>query len=498
MPTSKKPTKKVTTPETSPVSTEVAAQPSATPTTTPANPFNLDIVHDHISIVEYSSTSYVGALTVADAKKMLGWETEKDHMARMMREKPGSKSEEWSYGDVYHCLDIDKEKIRCWANAGNRPFNMRWCEALIQTDLSGQWAGPLTIPGETINGETIRISRYGRVLSGQHQLTALVLADERLLKSRAQDLKKYPFWDGHEHVVIETLVITGLSEDERVLRTIDYVKPRTEADMLYTMSVFQDSTPTERRDLTKMLASGRHLLWERTDTKGYETHPEVVGFLERHERLIKCVEHLFTENRARADGGRRISKLHLSAGHCAALCYLMGCSGPGTDGDVYRNGDPPGEKWLDWSRWDLARLFWANLASHRSFGLVREALCTLRDGLPSQGLGGIMPEKLAILAAAWERWNDRADTPGDPFDALDRTPGGILCLSYTDLDEKGQRLPGGEIDLVNVADFGGIDCPEAAGRSRAGAQEEPMPVPPTREEILALGEAARTRHAAKK
>lgn len=477
------------------------------PAPAPANPHGLELVYDRVGITEYSSTSAHGPMTVDDAKTALLWETEVDYQKRMHREKPDSKPEHWLFGDVFHCLDTDKRKIRCWNNANNRPFDLSWCEDLVHTILAGQWAGPLTVPGETVNGETVRISRYGRVLSGQHQLTALVLADGELQASRAQKGNaadpRYPFWNGREHPVIETVVITGLSEDERVLRTIDYVKPRTTADMLYTMELFRQNTPSERKKMTKMLASAIDLLWARTATRGYKTHPEVVGFLERHRRLLKCVEHTAVENSDKGtDGGCKISKLRLSAGHAAALCYLMGCGTEKTTeySDEYRNESPPSESRLDWGYWDRARAFWAGLAADRGFMPVRRALGLLVDSAPAsednQGLGGRADEKLAILAKAWEQYRDHPDGAGPAFTDDDLGPGGALCLSYNDLDDHGDKLPDGQIKLVDVADFYGIDCPgptAGAGRTKAARRGVPEPPPPTQEEIERATEEARAR-----
>ena len=475
-------------------------QPSAAP--------DLPVVYEVLDIVECSVTSEAGPLTVERIKLMMNWETEREYQARKVVEDPDSKPEHWLFGDDYHCLNTDKQKVRCWNNANNRPFDMGWCEDLIHTVLYGHWVGPYMMPGETVNGETIRISRHGRVLSGQHQGTAAILANEWLAKARAQQgdgPSKYPAWDGQDHVFLETVVVTGLSEDERVLRSIDYVKPRTTADMLYTMPVFRQNTSVERKEMTKMLAVAIDTLWERTDTKGYKTHPEVVGFLERHRRLLKCVEHLFVENGARAgDGGRRITKLRLNHGQAAALCYLMGC---GTDAtteysDDYRNESPPSERNLDWGYWDRALAFWTSLATDRSFIPVRDALGqlfneTVVDGT-AQGLGGRTNEKLAILSKAWERYKDHPDQAGPAFLASDCKRGGCLWLTYTNLDDRGRELPNKQIKLVDVADFLGIDCPVAVGQSRPEALGEPMPVPPSRAEIERATEEARARRTARR
>lgn len=500
----------------------------------PSQKQSIPVLYDRVEITEYSTTSEKGPITAEDVVDMLGWETEEQYQKRMVKENPSTKPEHWLFGDngprckdtgqfqPIHCVDTYGRKVVCWHNANNRPFDMAWCEELIHTILHWQWVGPLTTTESveifqngqnqmvtfpaTINGETIRISRYGRVLSGQHQGTALKLADERLQVSRSQPgnalSSKYPAWNGHEHPVIETIVVKGLSEDERVLQSIDYVKPRSLADMLFTMPLFRNNTYKDRQELTRMLAAAANLLWDRTDTKGYKTHTEMAEFLKRHKRLLKCVEHLFVENSAKgADGGRKISKLRLNPGHAGALHYLMGSAGPKTEGDVYRNESPPSERDLDWSYWDKSQDFWTCLAGARDFMPVRMALGRLTDSTAgsddNQGLGGRLPEKLAILAKAWEVYKDHPSSAGPAFTDEDLGPDGALCLSYTDLGPPrilndrtigGDKLPDGEIRLVDVADFSGIDCPESIGaRARLlQAASLPEPPPPTPEDIERL------------
>lgn len=476
--------------------------PAVQPTT---NPDNLPVIYDRLEITEYSTASPKGPLTIADMKGLLGWETEKEFEERKVKEFPNTKPNVWVFGEAFHCKNVAGEKVRCNYNAHNRPFDDGWCESLIHTILYGQWAGPFTVPGETVNGETVRISRYGRVLSGQHQMTACILGGEWIEKHRRDGTDspaapKYPVWAKYglgQCPFLETIVITGMSEDPRVLMTVDYVKPRTAADVFYTSEVFKSSTPPERKELCKMLATAVDTLWTRTDAKGYRTHPELVGFLERHKRLMECVTHLYAENSAKA--GRKVSKLRLSAGQCSALMYLMaaGATAPEAS-DEYRNMEPPSEKGIDLGLWDKAKEFWTLLTGGRDFLPVRTAIGRLTDSTPgsddNQGLGGRNPEKLAVLAKAWERWKDHPASAGPPFGDDDLADGGLLSLSYSDLDDKGNKLPDGQIKLLDVADFYGIDCPEVIVKGRGGAGGTPMPPPPTREEIeRATQEALRRR-----
>lgn len=464
------------------------------------------VVYPSLEINECSTTSKRGPLTIAMMKKFLGWETEKEYQTRIVKEEHEkgnmtAKPEHYLFGEDYHCRNVAGEKVCCHNNNNNRRFDDAWAEALEDTILYGRWAGPFTMKGDwiTVNGETIRISRWGEVISGQHQMTGCIRAGEKLAKARADGEDKpgdpkYPVWAKHAEPFLETIVITGMSDDPRVLMTVDYVKPRTTADMFYTSKVFRDCTPPQRNELCRMLAQACDLLWTRTKAQGYRTHPEMVGFLDRHESLLKCVLHLFGENSAKANRG--ISKLRLSAGNCSALMYLMASSGPGTDleyGDFYRNPKegPPTEKNLDWTYWDKAEEFWTLLATGVDFDPVRDALGRLivsnKDDENNVGMGGRGPEKLALIANAWLRWKDHTGS-GAVFDAEDMEPGGLLCLSYTNLDSKGNKLPNGQIDLVDIADFFGIDCPEVGGGKVAKAQP-PDPTAPTPEALKKMYEA---------
>lgn len=485
----------------------VAPAPPPVPEPTPQPPPNLPVLYDRVEIDEYSTTSTKGPLDAEWCAAALGWETEPEYQARMVREK-GGKPEHYVFGDLgirhedgsvtpVHCKDVGSKgmwtghKVVTKFNAQNRPFDQSWCESLIHTILHGQWAGPFTLPGETINGETVRISRYGRVISAQHQMTACKLADEFLQKARAELGReaadaKYPVWADQDHCFIETVVVKGMSEDPRVLMTVDYVKPRTAADVFYTSAVFKQSTPPERKELCRILAGATDMLWTRTAARGYRTHPEIVGFLERHRWLLDCVLHIFAEN----GEARRISKLRLSTGHAAALMYLMatGATSP-EDSDVYRNMEPaPCEDKLDWSLRDRAEQFWTLLAGGKDFIIVRQALALLVDSTPdseeNQGQGGRAPEKLAILAKAWERWKDHPTNAGPPFSADDLGPEGCLTLSYGDLDDKGDALPEGQVKLLDVADFLGIDCPSVIDKSKGATRHAPPePPPPSEKEI---------------
>lgn len=487
------------------------------------------------------------ALTEAQCKQALGWETEREYQTRAMAANPGTTAETYSYGEAFMLRDEEGNKVRCTNNLDNRPFDEAWSRSLAQVILNGQWAGaltiseplqgiysehcepveidgvvynpgdPITVPAGTINGSSIVISRTGRVESGQHSMVACILAYQLWWKNR----KAYPFWaEDPQGPRIETILVTGVSEDRRVLMSIDNCKPRSEADVFYTSEMFRSLLPSDRKECSRMLATCVDFFWKRTGAKGYKTHPEVVALVERHPKLLKCIEHLFQENRAvkrlgeieqKKDGwyvlagirrtgpyptkdeaeannpvvgGRMISNLRLSPGQAAAMCYLMGCSS--SDGDAYRNNSPPREKGLDWKLWDKAKEFWAKIGAGEELKEVRIALGKLIDSGSEDdptSLGGRAQEKLAVLSKAWDIFKlGMPILPGD------------LALNYTKLrynaaSQTSSPIPDGGLELIDRADFGGIDIPERLKGEELGE------APKSAEELEAAKEEERRRHA---
>lgn len=469
-----------------------------------------EVVYDDVVMDRYDTKAPNGPITPQLAKDILYWETEKEYGARMVGHNPGTKVEHWVWKDEYLLQDASKytrkgdriilqgDKVKCQNNLDNRELDIEWSLGLAQTILTGKWAGPFT-GRKTVNGSTIVISETGKVESGQHQLIAVIIADQ-LFQANPE---AYPFWkvkvdsgatytaNGETHKVvgpfIETIVVTGISEDPDVTMTVDNCRQRTAADVFYTSPLYRNMPTGDRREYSRMTSAAIDLLWERTDAKGYKTLPEIVGFQERHKKMLKCVEHLFQEN---PKEGRPINlKARLTGGQASALCYLMACSAPETDGDVYRNGLPPTEKDLDWSRYDKAREFWAMIGNHEKFKVVREALAKLIDSSTDDptniGLGGRLAEKLAIIAKAWDVFVAYDSSTGaDMFNPADLLEGGALHLAYSDLDAKGNKLPDGQLVFNDRADFHGIDCPVSSAKTLA-APEPPAPTPEQQEAIKA-------------
>lgn len=347
--------------------TEPKRKPKVQSPPKPEQPEERKVLYPEVKIAIYQQERDLGRLTMATAKKLLGWETEDEYCERT-GDAPGSTM----FGDPL-LTDEEGKRVQCWHNLGNRPFDESWSRKIAQDILTGNWE---------FNLENIVISKWGKVTSGQHRLVGLILACQMW----AADQDFYTgIWETQP--TIECVIAFGGSEDPKVLRTIDNVKPRTLADVFYTGGVFKaDQSASERKELARMLDYAVDFLWKRTvanETSGmaYQTHSASVEFLDRHPRILKCITHIFEENKERA-----ISGLHLSCGRSAGVMYLMAAYN--TDGDLYRNKRPPTEKDIDFEYWDKAQQFWSDFAR---MSKVRDAIAHCeRDIL-----------RLAVLAKAW-------------------------------------------------------------------------------------------------
>lgn len=308
------------------------------------------------------------SLTSTYAKSLLGW----------VEEKEGDK-----FGADYLLNDENGVKVRCVNNSANRPFSESWCRQLCQDILMCNWR---------FNLETIIIGKTGQVLSGQHRLVALVLAVQKW--SGNNKLHWADTWPNEP--TLDTLIAFGAEEDHLTTRTLDNVKPRTLADVIITSGLFAKSKKTDRDKLARSTDFAVRLLWHRTGAKNdafspYRTHSESLNFIDRHPRLLRAVKHIHEENQENAIGR------FLPTGTAAGILYLMGCST--SDGDKYRNADPPQEHILCWDMWDKACEFWACLGSGSpTMKTVRVALGSLEN---EDSLGGSKAEKLAVICKAW-------------------------------------------------------------------------------------------------
>lgn len=318
------------------------------------------------------------ALTVEHAKHLLGWEEE---------------TETVKFGDDFFLVAPDGKKVRLKNNTKNRPFRKALCEMYVQEHLQRRWR---------LNGEPVIIGKYGETVDGQHRLTSVIFAEiERL-----RDLETHGHWKDKwpGPVTMETVVTSGVEEDDETVNTINTGAGRSMGDVLYRSEFFASFPPSKRKLMARSADYAIRFLWHRTGAgmdafAPRRTHAEALDFLSRHSRLVKYLKHVVEENGEE----NRIAKF-LPLGYASALAYLMGCGK--SDHDRYRQGDPPSEKRLDWSLKERAEEFISLLAGGESFKEVRHALGMLGDA--STGSAGTLAERTAVLVRAWRVFADPA------------------------------------------------------------------------------------------
>ena len=417
---------------------------------------------------EIRTEPYIGsdAIGIDLMKELLGWEDEDSYRIRVQKGATNSKKAVVGFGDEYLLKDPAGKKVRCWYNTKNRPFSLRWAQALAQSILHSGPGIPVEKRIWQVNGEPMIFGRYGQCLSGQHRGIGLILAVYEYRKNKDYWLENGG-WSADP--VLETILIVGIDESPRTTRTIDNVKPRTLSDVFYTSDVFSKLTQPQREMCSKILQTAVNLLWKRTgvsddEAKKFQVHGESVSFFERHPKLLECVDHIYSLNSGGA--GRRLVAANLSAGLAAGLLYLTGCSN--SDPDEYYGGvHARSERCLDWGGWQLACDFWTHLAEGTDqFVPVKDALGLLVD--PESGEGGRQIEKIATIARAWQMYMNGTD-----FDAES------LKLEY-------HRDPvTGKTELViddDFPDFSGIDKGED---KKTKAKSKPVPPEQERERIAA-------------
>jgi hypothetical protein len=384
---------------------------------------------------------YIGdrALDVDTAKDLLGWQVEEEGV---------------KFGDTFDLKDYTGRKVRLINNTHNRELDQQWVKELVQNHLRKQFK---------LNGESVIIGKYGSTLSAQHRLVSLILAEQQ----RDAQQSKNQMWDhtwGNNPVTMETVVVYGVDEDPETVRTIDNVKPKSLADVLYAdpelFSTNKTLTQADRSTLTKMLESAVRKV-------RFRTHADKDAYRPKRTHAEEAVKHIFDENKAivektkvkTTDDNREpvekeekkttipLQTLKLNPGSAAGLLYLMATSGDDTDGDKYRNLYQNGNvdlamKKVKFTRWDSACQFWSLVCDVKTtpppLKEMRYALSALNS--PTGESGGTTAEREAIVIKAWNAWINDEDLNPDR-----------LSLDYSEPDAEGNR------SLINHPDVGGID-----------------------------------------
>jgi hypothetical protein len=448
-------------------------------------------------------------LDVVALQEMIGWETESQFNARMLALLPEAKRStvNYTYGDQFDFRNTRGEKVRCWHNEGNRPFMRDHALSLAQDILTLDWAdsrnggtiklriGKTASERErdpecsawpdaslqefsemTVNGETIIISRTGRTSSGQHRIIGAIFAHE-LWEDSPKDSQWRKNWP--KGPTLQTVVFVGVSDSPRVIRTLDNVAPRTEADTLVTVGVYDSYTEKDssgndkpldaqaKKELSKGLAAGLDVLWRRVKAGGkgsgtlYKTLSASHRFRERHPTLEKLMWHIYVENRRRG-----LSIWKLSPGGCAAMAYLFGASNTSPEKYFGLPLEDRSEAVIDWTEKitptglnegipiiQAAELFFSLLAGGdaalEGIGEEITRLTAIRGTSPPTR------EKEGILCTAWNLFSQGAEVREDP-----------PWLTYVTDDKTG------ETKAIELPTVGGIDVQVDDTDGEAASREE--------------------------
>lgn len=305
------------------------------------------------------------SITVKQAKGLLGWEEE---------------TEDVKFGPDFLLKDRRNNKIRCHFNIINRPLYKVVYQKLAQEHLRKRWY---------FNGEPIIVGVSGLLLNGQHTLISLVLAAQDWEANQEQ---WQAFWQTEP--TMEKSIQYGVDESDKVVNTMDTCKPRTLADVFYRSAYFAKLKDKDRQRVARMAEHAIKLLWHRTGVKvtdvfaPYRTHAESLDFMDRHPKLLECLQHIYEE-----DGTDGKIATFVPPGYAAGFLYMMGCST--TDPKSYR--EEPGEKHLDWSNWEKACDFFVELAGGDP---KMQAVTDCKKKMNNLGCWSAV-DRWALLAKAW-------------------------------------------------------------------------------------------------
>ena len=305
-------------------------------------------------------------MTVDAAKSLLGWEEEADDV---------------KFGSDFLLVDVFGKKVRCVNNTKNRPLTEKWAYTIAQEHLQLRWR---------LNGETIVIGTTGEVLSGQHRLIALILAE--------QLRQKHEHWQTNwpDEITMNCVVVFGIDEQDEVVNTLDTGKSRTLGDVLYRSELLAKYEPKVRRAMARACDYATRLYWHRTGASNdafapTKTHSEAMNFLTVHPKFLEVVNHIVEEDEKGA-----VAKF-VSPGTAAGLCYLMAACA--SDPDQYDKT----EDTLDLTNIDKARDFFVMLAGGASeVGELCKAILSLSD--PDSGTSGSLSERIALIVKAWNQF----------------------------------------------------------------------------------------------
>lgn len=328
------------------------------------------VVYEKIS-VEVCAVGLPGVpdkiLSLELAKKMVGWEEVID--------------------GPYHLTDFNGNKIRLNHSSRNRPFIAALAKSYVSELLHGHWQ---------FNGETIILTRFGECASGQHRLVAFILAWQLFTNEK----DKWILHCGEDGPKMPCLVVKGISDEDKVINTIDTGKPRTFEDVLYRSEMFNSVKESERRILVRVLSAAVMLFGDRIrawdgQLSTRRTHQDYLEMLERHKTLIEMAKFIWESD----DDEKKVFKAFgIPPGAVAGMLYLMACSGTEDAANNYHRQDILSEDNLDFGMRDKAEGFITEILDSSLGATLRKAREALYD---SEGNDLGVDGRLAIIAKAW-------------------------------------------------------------------------------------------------
>lgn len=237
-----------------------------------------------------------GAVTVDEAKEIIGW-----------TEEPAD--EKWD--KEFTLKDLYGKKVRLVNNPTNRPFRRPLADRYASEHLRGKWS---------LNLETIVIDANGFVLQGQHRLVSLILGEQTRQINPSQ-------W-GSTPLVLEVAIGYGVSPKPENANTYDLGASRSLGDVIYRHQQFgKKITEKEQKKIAKLLSGAIRLVWLRVGGKQVSfaphfPHSEALEFYKKHPKTLNSVKEILKLDAGEEGNERLISSL-LSLSYAAALYYLQ-------------------------------------------------------------------------------------------------------------------------------------------------------------------------------
>jgi len=326
-----------------------------------------EVIYKEFSLLNASGKE---ALDYETAVELIGWQ-----MADLEK---GEKFE----NPLFRYQESD---VVCSNNICNRPFNLSLCKNYKADILNKAWE---------LNGQPIILSKYGNVLSGQHRVIALILA---VLDWR-EDKSKYPKWKTEPKM--DTAIAVGISEERKVVNTIDTGKSRSLADAIIASGIVGvgSASSTSQKRIAKGVQYAVMTILEATGIKEASfskkpSHSFCLNFLDAHPKIIEAVELVLA-----CEGDGNLSGKGINPFRSCGLFYLMAAS----ESDQNKYVDNPIEKNIDFSQWGKASTFFDRLStSDKTVAAVFNQLSVIEDA------EGSTDEKEATLKLAWHSFAEK-------------------------------------------------------------------------------------------